>query len=129
MRHAIVDIAILHRLQSGRLQLGYKWMYCEAAVRELSSNGTVSTAFHSLSTMSASTDSLSLPDSNGPRLAPFSGQIGDIQFLRLLSPKEAYGYDGLPHSRVFHVKLNGQNYALKVVGRFNARRAILKYSN
>lgn len=65
--------------------------------------------------MSVSSESIPLPDSKGPRLGPFAGQIENVQFLGLLSSEEEYGDDSVPHSRVFCIRLNDQKYALKVV--------------
>lgn len=59
-------------------------------------------------------DMIPLPDAKGPRLRPFHRQIEDIQFLRLLSSNEQYS-DDVPHSRVFHIQIADQSYALKVV--------------
>ncbi|KAK9778491.1 putative Kinetochore Sim4 complex subunit FTA2-domain-containing protein [Seiridium cardinale] len=68
--------------------------------------------------MSDRLNMIPLPDAKGPRLRPFSGQIESIQFLRLLSSElHVASGDGVPHSRVFHVRIKGQSYALKVVSR------------
>jgi hypothetical protein len=58
----------------------------------------------------------SIPHIRGPNLPPFSGDIEDIEFLRLVSSENSSTSDEVPHSRVFKINAKGKILALKVVG-------------
>ncbi|KAK8078432.1 hypothetical protein PG996_004602 [Apiospora saccharicola] len=60
-----------------------------------------------------------IPDIRGPKLPPFQGDVENIEFMELLSPKrQDNSSDNIPHSRVFRIKVGGNRYALKIFNFF-----------
>ena len=57
-----------------------------------------------------------VPNVRGPKLAEFPEDISSLKFVRLLSSEENYSPNSIPHSKVFAVKIDKTQYALKVVG-------------
>ena len=62
-----------------------------------------------------------VPNIRGPKLRPFSRNIKDLSFIRLLSSEDESNPSSVPHSRVFEVEVDAEQFALKVV-RHNLRK-------
>ena len=56
-----------------------------------------------------------VPNIRGPKLHPFSRNIQNLNFIRLLSSENIYSPSSVPHSRVFEVEIDAEQFALKVV--------------
>ncbi|KAI1123486.1 kinetochore Sim4 complex subunit FTA2-domain-containing protein [Nemania abortiva] len=61
-----------------------------------------------------------IPDIKGPKLSPFRGDIENVEFLKELGPdKSGWSSEDVPHSRVFRVRIERKQYALKVFNFFS----------
>ncbi|RYC63568.1 hypothetical protein CHU98_g2631 [Xylaria longipes] len=64
-----------------------------------------------------------IPNIDGPKLPPFRGAIENIEFLKVLGPDESgWSSEDIPHSRVFQVRIDGNQYSLKVVSNIDDLR-------
>ncbi|KAI0113651.1 kinetochore Sim4 complex subunit FTA2-domain-containing protein [Nemania sp. FL0031] len=63
-----------------------------------------------------------IPDTTGPKLSAFRGDIEKIEFLKYLGPDtSAFSREEVPHGRVFLVRIEGSQYALKVFNFFSIK--------